>query len=139
MKRNLSLHLDGARLFNALVARKEKPAQYGKLFHSISVCFNKGLGCPMGSVLLGTADFIHQARRVRKVFGGGLRQAGFAGSYCFVCPGTSCGKACGRSCTCETNRRCAQQIIPGQIRCSGRNQPGYFRVDRRTGSKNIRR
>lgn len=77
-EKKLSLHLDGARLFNALVARKEKPAQYGKLFHSISVCFNKGLGCPMGSVLLGTADFIHRARRVRKVFGGGLRQAGFA-------------------------------------------------------------
>jgi threonine aldolase len=73
----LSLHLDGARLFNALVAHGEQPAQYGRLFHSISVCFNKGLGCPAGSVLLGTADFIRKARRVRKVFGGGLRQAGY--------------------------------------------------------------
>jgi len=73
----LNLHLDGARLFNALVARHEKPADYGSLFHSISVCFNKGLGCPAGSVLLGSSDFIRQARRIRKVFGGGLRQAGF--------------------------------------------------------------
>jgi len=73
----LNLHLDGARLFNALIARNEKPADYGSLFHSISVCFNKGLGCPAGSVLLGTTDFIGQARRIRKVFGGGLRQAGF--------------------------------------------------------------
>ncbi|HVY73357.1 MAG TPA: GntG family PLP-dependent aldolase [Puia sp.] len=73
----LSLHLDGARLFNALVAKKEKPQTYGELFHSISVCFNKGLGCPAGSVLIGTADFIRQARRVRKVFGGGLRQTGY--------------------------------------------------------------
>lgn len=73
----LILHLDGARLFNALVAKKEKPADYGSLFHSISVCFNKGLGCPAGSILLGTEKFIKRARRVRKVFGGGMRQAGF--------------------------------------------------------------
>ncbi|HEY4156251.1 MAG TPA: GntG family PLP-dependent aldolase [Puia sp.] len=76
-EKKLNLHLDGARLFNALVARNEKPPEYGRLFHSISVCFNKGLGCPVGSVLLGTAGFIHQARRIRKVFGGGLRQAGY--------------------------------------------------------------
>jgi threonine aldolase len=74
---NLALHLDGARLFNALVAKKETPAQYGKAFHSISVCFNKGLGCPMGSILVGDAAFIRQARRIRKVFGGGMRQAGY--------------------------------------------------------------
>ena len=74
---NSFLHLDGARLFNALVAKKEKPEDHGKLFHSISVCFNKGLGCPVGSMLLGTEKFIYQARRVRKVFGGGMRQAGF--------------------------------------------------------------
>jgi threonine aldolase len=73
----LILHLDGARLFNALVAKNENPADYGALFHSISVCFNKGLGCPAGSMLLGSEKFIQQARRVRKVFGGGLRQAGF--------------------------------------------------------------
>jgi threonine aldolase len=75
--RGLILHLDGARLFNALVARNETPKDYGSLFHSISVCFNKGLGCPAGSVLMGSQSFIRQARRVRKVFGGGLRQAGF--------------------------------------------------------------
>lgn len=74
---NMLLHLDGARLFNALVARKESPKEYGKVFNSISVCLNKGLGCPMGSLLLGKKDFISKARRIRKVFGGGLRQAGY--------------------------------------------------------------
>jgi threonine aldolase len=74
---NLSLHLDGARLFNAIVARNESPKQYGELFHSISVCLNKGLGCPIGSILLGSEAFIKKARRVRKVFGGGMRQAGY--------------------------------------------------------------
>lgn len=72
----LILHLDGARLFNAMVARKEDPMQYGKLFHSISICLSKGLGTPVGSLLLGEAAFIKKARRVRKVFGGGMRQAG---------------------------------------------------------------
>jgi threonine aldolase len=74
---HLKLHLDGARLYNAIVAKKEKEASFGKLFHSISVCFNKGLGCPAGSILLGSEAFIRQAIRVRKVFGGGMRQAGF--------------------------------------------------------------
>jgi threonine aldolase len=74
---HLKLHLDGARLYNALVAKKEKETAFGKLFHSISVCFNKGLGCPAGSILLGSEAFIRQAIRVRKVFGGGMRQAGF--------------------------------------------------------------
>ncbi|OQY93189.1 MAG: threonine aldolase [Sphingobacteriales bacterium UTBCD1] len=74
---NLKFHLDGARLFNALVEKKEKPRQYGELFDSISVCLSKSLGCPVGSVLLGKKDFIKKARRVRKVFGGGMRQAGF--------------------------------------------------------------
>jgi len=73
----LSLHLDGARLFNALVATGQTPPQYGSVFDSISVCFNKGMGCPIGSVLMGSGDFIRQARRVRKLFGGGMRQAGF--------------------------------------------------------------
>ncbi|MBE7169271.1 MAG: low-specificity L-threonine aldolase [Williamsia sp.] len=80
----LAFHLDGARLFNALVAKSEKPEQYGSLFDTISICLNKGLGCPIGSVLLGSQDFIRRARRVRKVFGGGMRQAGFmaaAGIY----------------------------------------------------------
>ena len=81
---NLKLHLDGARLFNALIAKKETPMQYGTLFDSISICLSKGLGCPAGSLLLGTADFIKKARRIRKVLGGGMRQAGYlaaAGIY----------------------------------------------------------
>ncbi len=80
----LRLHLDGARLFNALVATGQTAKTYGELFDSISVCLNKGLGCPIGSLLIGPASFIRQARRVRKVFGGGMRQAGFmaaAGIY----------------------------------------------------------
>jgi threonine aldolase len=80
----LALHLDGARLWNALVAKNETPKQYGEAFDSISVCLSKSLGCPVGSLLLGKRDFIKNARRVRKVFGGGMRQAGFlaaAGIY----------------------------------------------------------
>lgn len=77
LQNNLKLHLDGARLFNALVALKENPADYGKIFDSISICLSKGLGAPVGSVLLGNKDFIKKARRIRKVFGGGMRQAGF--------------------------------------------------------------
>lgn len=74
---NLLLHLDGARLFNAIVAKNESPKDYGKVFDSISICISKGLGAPVGSVLIGTKNFIKKARRVRKVFGGGMRQAGF--------------------------------------------------------------
>jgi threonine aldolase len=80
----LKLHLDGARLFNALVATGQTAKEHGQVFDSISVCLNKGLGCPIGSILMGPAAFIRQARRVRKAFGGGLRQAGFmaaAGIY----------------------------------------------------------
>jgi threonine aldolase len=83
---NLALHLDGARLFNALVAKKETALQYGAVFHSISICLNKGLGCPIGSILVGDHAYIKKARRIRKVFGGGMRQAGFmaaAGIYAF--------------------------------------------------------
>lgn len=80
----LGLHLDGARLFNALVETNESPLDYGRVFDSISICLSKGLGCPVGSLLLGTQDFIKQARRFRKVMGGGWRQAGYlaaAGIY----------------------------------------------------------
>lgn len=80
----LRFHLDGARLFNALIARGEKPKQYGELFDSISICLSKGLGCPVGSVLLGNKDFIRKAHRIRKRMGGGMRQAGIlaaAGIY----------------------------------------------------------
>ncbi|MCW3090645.1 MAG: ltaE [Ferruginibacter sp.] len=73
----LKLHLDGARLWNAIVANEETPQQYGEVFDSISICLSKGLGAPVGSLLLGNAGFIQKARRVRKVFGGGMRQAGF--------------------------------------------------------------
>ncbi len=80
----LGLHLDGARLFNALVAKGETPKQYGEAFDSISICLSKGMGTPVGSVLLGNKDFIKEARRVRKRLGGGMRQAGYlaaAGIY----------------------------------------------------------
>lgn len=73
----IAFHLDGARVFNALVERDYTPTDLGKEFDSISVCLSKGLGAPVGSVLLGTKEFIHSARRVRKRFGGGMRQAGY--------------------------------------------------------------
>ncbi len=80
----LIYHLDGARLFNAMVAKNEAPLPYGQLFDSISICLSKGLGCPVGSLLLGKKDFIAEAKRVRKMFGGAWRQAGYlaaAGIY----------------------------------------------------------
>ena len=80
----IPLHLDGARIFNALVETGERSQDYGKFFSSISICLSKGLGCPVGSVLVGSKGFIKEARRVRKRFGGGWRQAGFlaaAGIY----------------------------------------------------------
>jgi threonine aldolase len=77
-KHNLGFHLDGARLWNALIAKNESPKQYGKLFDTISVCLSKGLGCPMGSVLLGNSELMKGAMRVRKILGGGMRQVGFA-------------------------------------------------------------
>lgn len=83
-EKGLAFHLDGARLWNALVAKNETTVQYGNAFDSISVCLSKSLGCPVGSLLLGKKDFIKKARRIRKVFGGGMRQAGFlaaAGIY----------------------------------------------------------
>ena len=75
-KIKLPLHLDGARVFNALAENGMPAAQYGQFFDSLSVCLSKGLGAPVGSVLIGSKDFIQKARRVRKVFGGGMRQAG---------------------------------------------------------------
>lgn len=84
LKNNLKLHLDGARLFNALANCNDDTLQYGDLFDSISICLSKGLGAPIGSLLLGNFEFIKKARRIRKVFGGGMRQAGFmaaAGLY----------------------------------------------------------
>jgi threonine aldolase len=80
----LGFHLDGARLWNAMVAHQESPKAYGELFDTISVCLSKGLGAPMGSVLVGKSKFMGKAMRVRKVLGGGMRQVGFmaaAGVY----------------------------------------------------------
>ena len=80
----LAIHLDGARLFNALVKTGVEPQKMGRNFDSLSLCFSKGLGTPLGSVLIGTNDFIKKARRVRKVLGGGMRQVGMvaaAGIY----------------------------------------------------------
>ena len=80
----LAYHLDGARLWNAMVARNEDPKQYGELFDSISVCLSKGLGCPVGSVLVSSKELISKAIRIRKILGGGMRQAGYlaaAGIY----------------------------------------------------------
>jgi len=82
--KNLKLHLDGARIFNALENTGDRASDYGKYFDGISVCLSKGLGAPVGSVLLTDKATIKYARRIRKVFGGGMRQAGFlaaAGIY----------------------------------------------------------
>lgn len=75
-ERGLKLHLDGARVFNAMQRTGTDPISMGMPFDSLSICFSKGLGCPVGSVLLGSAEFIERAKRIRKVFGGGMRQAG---------------------------------------------------------------
>ena len=83
-KRDLRLHLDGARIFNVLVETGESTNAIGALFDSISICLSKGLGAPVGSVLIGDRTFIDEARRIRKVMGGGMRQAGYlaaAGIY----------------------------------------------------------
>lgn len=76
-QRGLALHMDGARIFNAMAVTGEASAAWGTAFHSVSICLSKGLGAPVGSVLVGPRDFIAKARRVRKRFGGGMRQAGF--------------------------------------------------------------
>ena len=81
---NLGFHLDGARLWNALVAKNETTEQYGQLFDTISVCLSKGLGCPIGSVLIGDEDIMKQSLSLRKLFGGNMRQVGYlaaAGLY----------------------------------------------------------
>lgn len=81
---DLKFHLDGARLFNALVAKNETPEQYGKVFDTISICLSKGLGAPVGSLLIGTKEHMEKALRIRKLFGGAMRQSGYlaaAGIY----------------------------------------------------------
>lgn len=82
--KNLKLHLDGARIFNALIATGDQASEYGKFFDGISVCLSKGLGAPVGSVFLSSKETIKKASKIRKVLGGGMRQAGFlaaAGIY----------------------------------------------------------
>tara|TARA_R110002096_G_scaffold145914_7_gene304105 strand:- start:407 stop:1429 length:1023 start_codon:yes stop_codon:yes gene_type:complete len=74
---NLGFHLDGARIWNALVEKKEATHQYGNVFDTISVCFSKGLGCPIGSILVGDEAIMKNAIRIRKIFGGNMRQAGY--------------------------------------------------------------
>lgn len=83
-KNGMKLHLDGARLFNALVETGDDPKAYGAIFDTISICLSKGLGCPVGSLLIGSKADIKRSKRIRKVLGGGMRQAGFlaaAGIY----------------------------------------------------------
>lgn len=80
----LALHLDGARLFNALIARRESPRQYGALFDTVSICLSKGLGAPVGSLLMGSKGSVTKAHRYRRALGGGMRQIGYlaaAGIY----------------------------------------------------------
>jgi len=77
LENNLSYHLDGARIWNAMIKMNQSPKDYGSLFDSISVCLSKGLGCPSGSVLIGSNDLIERALRIRKVLGGGMRQVGY--------------------------------------------------------------
>lgn len=76
-KSGLLFHLDGARLYNALIAKNHSESDYGAAFDSISICLSKGLGAPVGSILLGNEAFIAHAKRIRKRIGGGWRQAGF--------------------------------------------------------------
>lgn len=86
-RHSLGYHLDGARLFNAMTSDGRKPEEYGALFDTISICLSKGLGAPVGSVLLGNSDFIRQGQRIRKVLGGAMRQAGYiaaAGIYALL-------------------------------------------------------
>lgn len=80
--RGLALHLDGARIFNALAETGEATHAVGEQFDSISLCLSKGLGAPVGSVLIGSEAFVKQARRIRKVMGGGMRQAGYLAAAC---------------------------------------------------------
>jgi threonine aldolase len=81
---NLKFHLDGARIWNALMEKKQNPKAFGQLFDTISVCLSKGLGAPIGSVLIGDKATINRALRIRKILGGGMRQVGYlaaAGLY----------------------------------------------------------
>src|SRR5437764_1051301 len=78
----LATHLDGARIWNAIVATGVPAKEWARHFDTVSVCFSKGLGAPVGSALLGPKDLIARGRRIRKLFGGGMRQAGFLAAAC---------------------------------------------------------
>ncbi len=79
---DLRLHLDGSRLFNAIAEEKQDAKIYGDIFDTITICFSKGLGCPVGSILTGKKEYLNKGRRLRKVFGGGMRQAGIMAAAC---------------------------------------------------------
>jgi len=81
-RNGLATHLDGARIWNAIAATGVAAEQWGRLFDTVSVCFSKGLGAPVGSALLGPKDLIAEARRVRKLFGGAMRQVGILAAAC---------------------------------------------------------
>ena len=89
IQNNLKMHLDGARLFNALTETGESPAEWGSYFQTISICLSKGLGAPVGSVLVGDQVTMATAKRVRKVLGGGMRQAGYLAAAGIICTGSS--------------------------------------------------
>ena len=76
-KNNLGIHMDGARIWNSIVAKKDNPELYGVYFDTMSVCLSKGLGCPIGSVLMGKKQYMDKALRIRKILGGGMRQVGY--------------------------------------------------------------
>ncbi len=82
LQHNLALHMDGARVFNALIETGDRPASLGAEVDSLSVCMSKGMGAPVGSILIGNQSFIAEARRVRKAMGGGMRQAGYLAAAC---------------------------------------------------------
>lgn len=82
IENNLKFHLDGARLWNALIAKGDEPSKYGMIFDTLSVCFSKGMGAPVGSLLLSDAKTIKSALRIRKILGGGMRQVGYLAAAC---------------------------------------------------------
>ncbi len=112
IKHNLKMHLDGARLFNASLALDEPIDKLAKPFDSISLCFSKGLGCPVGSIICGDKDFIYKARRKRKVLGGGMRQAGILASACLYALDNMVGRLL-------SDHGCAAKLAQGLEKISG--------------------
>ncbi len=125
-KHELILHLDGARLFNALVAKNEKPEVYGSLFHSISVCFNKGLGCPAGSVLMGSRCIYPAGPAGAQSIWWRNASGRISCSHCNICPRSSYRQTGNRSPARKKNRSSTEKTSDGQNGFASRNQPGYF-------------